>query len=257
MKTPIAEYEVSQRQPIRVMIVENHELMLWGLAKLINEQRPMMELVTIACSPAEAITQATHATPDVVLLKYEFARTVAKDALFHVLRQRGCRTLLFTDHLTDEVLRVSLRTGAHGLLTPRSRADEVIKAIEKTYSGELWFDREASGMALNALREPKGQVDSGTHELAQLTSRERKVLRTVVENKVRTNKELARQLFISESTLRNHLSSIYQKLGVSNRLDLFVYAQNLGTGSVSHLKAASCDSSTSAIAADRACERSG
>ncbi|MCS0628024.1 helix-turn-helix transcriptional regulator [Telluria mixta] len=59
-----------------------------------------------------------------------------------------------------------------------------------------------------------------------LTPRERRVLQAVIANKVRTNKDLAKHLFISESTLRNHLSSIYQKLGVSNRLDLYVYAQN-------------------------------
>jgi DNA-binding CsgD family transcriptional regulator len=63
-------------------------------------------------------------------------------------------------------------------------------------------------------------------DLELLTPRERRVLQVVIGNKVRTNKDLAKRLFISESTLRNHLSSIYQKLGVSNRLDLYVYAQS-------------------------------
>jgi len=70
-------------------------------------------------------------------------------------------------------------------------------------------------------------------DLESLTPRERRVLQVVIGNKVRTNKDLAKRLFISESTLRNHLSSIYQKLGVSNRLDLYVYAQNhLATNNV-------------------------
>jgi len=113
------------------------------------------------------------------------------------------------------------------LLSRKSSADEIIKAIEKTYEGEFWFGREATGIALKVMRggEPqRGQNYPNTLEL--LTPRERKVLQAIMENKVRTNKDLAKQLFISESTLRNHLSSIYQKLGVSNRLDLYVYAQN-------------------------------
>jgi DNA-binding NarL/FixJ family response regulator len=216
------------RQPIRVMIVENHQLILWGLDKLINGQRPYMEVAGIACNPAEAITRAAHAAPDVVLLKYEFAHAAATDDLCQALNKAGCRTLLFMDDLTSEALQISLRSGAHGLLTRKSRAEEVVKAIEKTHGGELWFGREATGMALNAMRESKVQAEAGGTELDLLTPRERKVLRAVMENKVRTNKDLARQLFISESTLRNHLSSIYQKFGVSNRLDLYVYAQNRG-----------------------------
>lgn len=213
------------------MIAENHQLILWGLHKLIDEQRPQMEVAGIANTLAEAISQAVHVAPDVVLLKYEFVRTIARDNLSRAVKQVGSRTLLLTDDLTNESLQVSLRAGAHGLLTRKSSAEEVIKAIKKTYYGELWFGRDATDMALKAMREPKGQTEAGNTELDLLTPRERKVLRAVVENKVRTNKDLARQLFISESTLRNHLSSIYQKFGVTNRLDLYVYAQHCGIGS--------------------------
>jgi DNA-binding NarL/FixJ family response regulator len=226
----MTEFEHRQHEPIRVMIAENHQLILWCLDKLINEQRPYMEVTGVAYTPAEAISRAALEAPDVVLLKYEFARTLGRDKLFQSLKSLGCRTLLLTDDLTNESLQISLRAGAHGLLTRKSRAEEVIKAIEKTYYGELWFGREATGMALNAMREPKRQADVGDESLDLLTPRERKVLRAVVENKVRTNKDLARQLFISESTLRNHLSSIYQKFGVTNRLDLYVYAQDRGIG---------------------------
>lgn len=213
------------------MIVEDHQLILWGLDKLINEQWPLMEVAGTASNLDEAISQAIRVTPDVVLLRYEFVRTVATDNLFRAMQQVGSRTLLLTDDLTNESLQISLRAGAHGLLTRKSSAEEVIKAIRKTYYGELWFGREATGMALKAMHEPKGQVAAGGKELDLLTPRERKVLRAVVENKVRTNKDLARKLFISESTLRNHLSSIYQKFGVTNRLDLYVYVQDHGIGS--------------------------
>lgn len=212
-----------QQGPIRVMIIENHEIISWGLRKLIEEQRPSMELVAVACSPSAEIFRAARAAPDVILLKYDFVRAYVEDRRFQALKQRGCRTLLLTENLTHENVQISLRSGAHGLLTRKTRVEEVIKAIETTYSGELWFDREASGIALNALREQERNL--GSDDMKTLTRRERNVLRAVVENKVRTNKDLAHQLFISESTLRNHLSSIYRKLGVSNRLDLYVHAQ--------------------------------
>lgn len=228
--TPIQINEVQRasRQPIRVMVVDNHAMILWGLGKLINEHRPLMEVAAVASSVADAISRAQDLMPDVVLIKYEFVRANAQDPLLKVLKHAGCRTLLWTDDITLESVEISLRSGAHGLLTRKSRAEEIIKAIENAHRGELWFDREASGMALNTLREPKSQPRADSREVGLLTRRERKVLRAVLESKAKTNKDLARQLFISESTVRNHLSSIYQKMGVCSRLDLLVYAQERG-----------------------------
>jgi DNA-binding NarL/FixJ family response regulator len=213
--------------PIRVMVVENHQLILWALTKLINDHRPDMEVTAVAGTQADALQQLPVATPDVVLLKYELAVMTPQSALPEELT-RGRHTLLFAQEVVTETLAHSLRCGAHGLLSRQSSADEVIKAIGKTHEGELWFGREATCLALSALRggsEPV-RVQPSRDCLELLTPRERRVLQAVIANKVRTNKDLAKRLFISESTLRNHLSSIYQKLGVSNRLDLYVYAQN-------------------------------
>jgi DNA-binding NarL/FixJ family response regulator len=213
--------------PIRVMVVENHQLILWALTRLINDHRPDMEVTAVASTQADALQQIPAAEPDVVLIKYELAVMSQQAALPDVLT-RGRHTLLFAEEVETETLAHSLRCGAHGLLSRRSSADEVIKAIGKTHEGELWFGREATCLALSALRggaEPV-RAQPSRDNLELLTPRERRVLQAVIANKVRTNKDLAKRLFISESTLRNHLSSIYQKLGVSNRLDLYVYAQN-------------------------------
>jgi DNA-binding NarL/FixJ family response regulator len=186
-----------------------------------------MEVTAVASTQADALQQIPAAAPDVVLIKYELAIMSQQAALPDVLT-RGRHTLLFAEEVETETLAHSLRCGAHGLLSRRSSADEVIKAIGKTHEGELWFGREATCLALSALRggaEPV-RAQPSRDNLELLTPRERRVLQAVIANKVRTNKDLAKRLFISESTLRNHLSSIYQKLGVSNRLDLYVYAQN-------------------------------
>ena len=213
--------------PIRVMVVENHQLILWALTKLINSHRPYMEVVSVASMQSDALLQVAAVAADLVLLKYELA-VMAPDGLLPGPLTAGRHTLLFAEEVEAETLAQTLRCGAHGLLSRRSSADEIVKAIEKTHQGELWFGREATGIALNVMRggsEPPRDHRS-RNRLEALTPRERKVLRAIIANKVRTNRDLAKQLFISESTLRNHLSSIYQKLGVNNRLDLYVYAQS-------------------------------
>jgi DNA-binding NarL/FixJ family response regulator len=214
-------------KPIRVMVVENHQLMLWALTKLINGHRPLMEVVSIASNQTDALLQMPGVTPDIVLMRHDLAMMTVHGLLPEILTS-GRRTLLFMEDVKEDILAASVRSGAHGVLTRRSSADEIIKAIEKTHEGELWFGREATGIALQVMRrareqpartEPKGDMDL-------LTPRELKVLQAVVDNKVRTTRDLAKKLFISESTLRNHLSSIYRKLGVSSRLDLYVYMQS-------------------------------
>jgi DNA-binding NarL/FixJ family response regulator len=214
-------------KPIRVMVVENHQLILWALIKLINEHRPLMEVVSIADTQSDALRQIPETVPDVVLVKHELV-VVSPQATLPDALTCNRRTLLLMEELGPETLAMSLRCGAHGLLSRRSSADEIIKAIEKTHQGEFWFGREATGIALEVMRGggklQRGQAARNT--LDALTPRERKVLQAIIANNVRTNKDLAKQLFISESTLRNHLSAIYQKLGVSNKLDLYVYAQS-------------------------------
>jgi DNA-binding NarL/FixJ family response regulator len=223
----VPQQRYTSNNPIRVMVVENHQLILWALTKLINEHRPDMEVTAVAGTQADALQQLPSAAPDVVLLKYELAVAGHQSALPEVLTH-GRHTLLFAENVETETLAYSLRCGAHGLLSRRSSADEVIKAIGKSHDGELWFGREATNLALNTMRGGGDPVRAqpSRDSLELLTPRERRVLQAVIANKVRTNKDLAKRLFISESTLRNHLSSIYQKLGVSNRLDLYVYAQN-------------------------------
>lgn len=219
---------VSFQQPIRVLLVESHQLMLWALCKLISSHRPMMDVVSVVATQDDAIDRLSIATPDLVLMRFELARMDGQGRLPDVLIN-GCRTLLLLDDAGADKLERSVRCGAHGVLTRKSSAEEVIKAIEKTHAGDLWFGRETANLILSEIRRAsKQEAAPSATGLERLTPRERKVLDAVILGRSRPNKTLARQLFISESTLRNHLSSIYQKLGVCNRLDLYMYAQNCG-----------------------------
>lgn len=218
----------SFQQPIRVLLVESHQLMLWALCKLISSHRPIMDVVGVVATQDDAIDRLPMAMPDLVLMRFELAVMNGRERLPEVLIS-GCRTLLLLDDASAENLGRSVRCGAHGALTAKSSAEEVIKAIEKTYAGDLWFGRETANLILSEMRSA-GRQEAVRREtdLDRLTPRERKVLDAVILGRSRPNKSLAKQLFISESTLRNHLSSIYQKLGVCNRLDLYMYAQNCG-----------------------------
>lgn len=215
-------------KPIRVLLVEDHQLLLWGLCKLINEHRPVMEVVGVASNQADALQRLPHAAPDLVLMKFQLA-SMSPDGMLPGELIASCRTLLLVDDASDDNLGRSLRCGAQGVLTRKSSAEEVVKAIDKTHGGELWFGRETANLAMAMLRSPPQQQTARRDTtLDQLTPRERKVLDAVIDSRSQPNKCVAKQLFISESTLRNHLSSIYQKLGVNNRLDLYMLAQTRG-----------------------------
>lgn len=187
-----------------------------------------MEVVGAIATQEAAIEHLPTSAPDLILMRFELAQLDARGMLPENLT-RDLRTLLLLDDVHPEKLAQAMRCGAHGALTRKSNAEEIIRAIEKTCAGELWFGREITNLVLTELRAPNKQaVPRADANLDRLTPRERKVLDMVIISRSEPYKSLAKRLFISESTLRNHLSSIYQKLGVGNRLALYMYAQNSG-----------------------------
>lgn len=218
MKIPI--------QTIRIMLIDDHQTMLWGLAKLIESEKPRMELVGTAQTCDEALTKIGLLNPDVILLDLDLGGTSALDILPALLMNPATRVLIFTGARDQALLDLAVFGGARGVLRKEASAEEVLKAIEKTAAGEIWLDRETLGRVFSEFMSPKAvhKHDLETEKQAGLTLRERKVIHAIVEGTGALNKALAERLFISDHTLRNHLTSIYQKLGVSNRLELYVYA---------------------------------
>ena len=213
-------------QTIRIMLIDDHETMLWGLAKLIESEKPRMELVGTAKTNEEALTKIGFLNPDVVLLDLDLGGTSALDILPALLMNPATRVLIFTGARDQALLDLAVLRGARGVLRKDASAEEVLKAIEKTAKGEIWLDRETLGRVFSEFMSPKGAYrhDAELEKHASLTQRERKIIDAVVEGTGALNKALAERLFISDHTLRNHLTSIYQKLGVSSRLELYVYA---------------------------------
>ena len=214
------------QQPIRVMLIDDHPTLLWGLEKLINSETPRMSVMATARNAEEALACLAHETPDVVLLDLDLDGQSGLVLMPALLKHSRTRVLILTGERKQSVLDQAVQKGARGILRKDASAEHVLKAIEKTHEGELWLDRGTLGRVFTEFRVPAGapKPDPETLRQASLTARERRIIALVVQSQGASNKALAQSLFISEHTLRNHLSSVYQKLDVANRLELYVYA---------------------------------
>lgn len=211
---------------IGVMLVDDHQTMLWGLTKLIEGESPRMKVVGSARNCEEAIEQADRLRPDVILLDLDLGGKSALNILPRLLSNSVSRALILTGERQSKTLDMAVVGGARGVLCKDASAQQVLQAIEKVHSGELCVDGETMSRVfaefMDARKAPKLDPEAERH--ASLTAKERTVIMAVVEGNGASNKTLGQRLFITEHTLRNHLTSIYQKLGLSNRLELYAYA---------------------------------
>ncbi|RJG03658.1 response regulator [Noviherbaspirillum sedimenti] len=214
------------KKPIRVLLVDDHQTMLWGLGKLIEGENPRMEVVGTASNCEEARDKAGTLMPDVILLDLDLEGRSSLDYLPAMLANGVSRALILTAERQQAILDQAVQHGARGVLHKIASAEQVLKAIEKVHQGELWIENEMLSRVLGKFMSPatKSAPDPEMARIAQLTLKERKIIDTIVRESGASNKVIAQRLFISEHTLRNHLTSIYQKLDLSNRLELYVYA---------------------------------
>lgn len=212
---------------IRVMLVDDHRSVLWGLEKLINGERPRMQVVAKATTAAGAVQGAEEAKPDVVVLDLDLGGESGCDIIASLINGRGTRVLVLTGVRDGKMRETSILRGACGVVHKEEPAETLLKAIEKVHQGELWLDRATTARVFVELSRPK-EKPGGETALGSLTAREREIVEQLVADPGSDNRKLAHKLSIGEHTLRNHLSRIYDKLGVPNRLELYVYAQRHG-----------------------------
>jgi two-component system, NarL family, nitrate/nitrite response regulator NarL len=212
---------------IRVMLVDDHRTFLWGLEKLIDGEQPRMQVVGKATSCAAAVELAAETIPDVAVLDLELADENGADIIPQLVNGSATRVLILTGTRDTKLHDVSILRGACGLVLKHEPAETLLKAIEKVHQGQLWLDRATTGRMFIELSRPKREAapDRDQVKLQSLTARERDVVRQLLQDPGATNHKLAKRLQMGEHTLRNHLSAIYDKLGVPNRLELYVYAQ--------------------------------
>jgi DNA-binding NarL/FixJ family response regulator len=213
---------------IRVFLIDDHRSILWGLEKLIETAKPAMQVVGSATSYVQALKLLPEAAPDVILLDLDLGEENGLHAIPQLLAASPATKILVLTGLRDEAVHHSaVLAGARGVIEKEARAESILSAITKVNQGEIWLDRATTGKLLVEISrkmDGRNAVDSAGRKIAALTIREREIITVTVTNAGATAKTIAEKLRISEHTLRNHLTSIYEKLGVANRLELFAFA---------------------------------
>ena len=217
----------AETAPIRVLLVDDHRTILWGLEKLIESGKPKMQVVGSATNSSEALKAIEKTSPDVILLDLDLGHENGLDAIPGLIAASSAKVLVLTG-LRDETLHHrAVLAGARGVIEKETRAESILMAIAKVHEGEIWLDRAATGKLLVEIsRKSASAVDPDQEKIATLTVREREIIGLAAANAGGTARSIAEKLHISEHTLRNHLTSIYEKLGVANRLELFAFAHH-------------------------------
>ena len=207
--------------PITIMIVDDHVVIRSGLRMLI-EQNEQMRVIAMAGNQAEALERAASNTPDVIILDLLLGDEDALDFLPELCQTSPkSRVLVLTGVQNPDAHRRAIRRGAMGIVLKEHAADQLLKAIKKVYDGEVWIERSMMGSMIQELNKPP-MVDPELEKIESLTDREREVIALVGEGL--KNKQVGERLFISETTVTHHLSSVFSKLDVSDRLELIIYA---------------------------------
>jgi two-component system nitrate/nitrite response regulator NarL len=209
-------------QPVQVYLVAP-PMVCWGLERLLQTAHPRIELAGTAPSLDEALPPMEKHAPDVLVADLDAEGFDCLEPLYSRVRTS---VLLLTGLREPAELDKAVLGGVRGLVKKNDPPMILLKAIEKVRDGELWIDRGAtSRIFMEMARRKAAQGDDPERtKIATLTSRERQTIVAVTRDAAAPAKVIAGRLCISEHTLRNHLTSIYSKLDVTSRLDLYAYA---------------------------------
>lgn len=216
---------------IRILLVDDHKTMLWGLERLIQAEAPALALVGSASTADEAVALCAAQRPDIVLLDLDLKGSSSLEILPALLSNGVTRAVILSANRDQATLTAAVKLGARGAVGKEAATEEVLNAVRKVYAGELWLDQSLMQALLGQIVAPSPAANPEALRIASLTAREREVIGMIVQGKGALNKDLADRACISERTLRNHLTAIYQKLDVANRLELYVYATKHNLGS--------------------------
>ncbi|MGX9783731.1 LuxR C-terminal-related transcriptional regulator [Janthinobacterium lividum] len=217
---------MSTNNVIRVVLVSDHKTWMWGLEQLLAGAQPAMQVVASSTEIDSALLLARTLCPDVIVLDADLGcgGACAIDYLPQLLGNGVSRVLLFSGTQDQAECGRAVRSGARAVLGKETSVKQLIDAIARLHQGELCLDPALLDSMLGVLNKPEAAPDPEEQRIARLTLKERKIVAMMVEGNGALNRAIAQRAFISEQTLRNHLTSIYSKLDVTNRLELYVYA---------------------------------
>jgi two-component system nitrate/nitrite response regulator NarL len=211
------------RLPIDVYLIAP-TLVCWGLEKLIHAAQPNLILVGTAETLQEAAPGLDRRVPDVLVIDVDDGCT--GEELCEFCRSSRMKVIAVTAHQELAYLQQAIMDGLQGIVDKHTVPATLLRAIERVNDGELWLGSQAAERVM--MRMAEGGETRSTHgagaRIASLTTRERQTIAALASDAAAPAKVIAGRLCISEHTLRNHLTSIYGKLGVANRVDLYAFA---------------------------------
>ena len=218
----------SIKKTIHIFILDPYTLIRAGL-RLIIENEPGMEVVGEAGDSTTGLEMVARLNPDIILLQLSDAEDLGLDIISHLLEACShTRIILMTTTDDFQICTQAIERGVLGVVPKTQPPKTLFQAIKKVHDGEVWIERSMMAHFLSNMslaRNATGR-DPDTQRILQLSDRERQVIHFIGLGL--KNKQIAAQLCISEVTVRHHLTSVYNKLGVSDRLELLVFANRRG-----------------------------
>jgi DNA-binding NarL/FixJ family response regulator len=200
-------------RPLRLLVVDDHEVVRQGLVALLD-RRAGFEVVAQAGSVAESIDQARLHRPDIVVMDVRLPDGSGVEACREIRAELPeTRVIMLTSFPDDEAVLAAIIAGASGYLLKQIRARDLVAALEAVGRGESLLDPAVTERVLERVR--RIAAGGANDELSVLTAQERKILMLVAEGK--TNKEIAADVFLSDKTVKNYVSSILSKLNLERR----------------------------------------
>jgi two-component system nitrate/nitrite response regulator NarL len=212
---------------IRILIADDHAVFRYGLRTLL-ESEPGFTVVGEASDGSEVAKLTSVLKPAVLMLDLAMPRLTGIEVLRELSStHEKVRTIVLTAAIEKKQIVEALQLGARGILLKDAAIQLVTKCIEKVLVGEYWVGREAVTSLMDYLRVMKqGTQEQAEPSLLEFTPREREIISAILTGSM--NREIAARLSISEDTVKRHLSNIFAKAGVSNRLELAIWSTNKG-----------------------------
>jgi len=214
--------------PIRVLIVDGHPIVLEGLRTVLARQTEI-DIVGEASDGVEAIEKTVSLDPDVVLMELKLPRVDGLTVLRSIqARAPRSKVIIFSSSENKEEFVEAMKLGCLGILSKDAPTGLIEKSVNKVHAGEIWLDSNTTAAVIRQFASPTefpaihGGNGKSSRERAQLSQREREIIILIAQGY--KNKEIAEKMFITEQTVKNHLHNVFAKLGVSDRLELALYA---------------------------------
>jgi DNA-binding NarL/FixJ family response regulator len=211
---------------LKVAIVDDHTMFREGIRKILSLE-PDIEVVGEAVDGEEVISLLTHCQPDILLLDLKMEKINGLTVLPQIVEQYPhLKVVILTANISQDESVAAIKEGARGIILKHAASEFLIKGVHRIYAGELWADNVTMTEVVDSLSRKFRKEKEPPRSKDELSGREKEVV-SLLASGLR-NKEIAEKLFISEQTVKTHLSNIFHKLGLSDRLELALYALRHG-----------------------------